>query len=82
MRPPVPTTVAGGNALPEETTATVGPPISVVVRFGPLRSVGRNSVTLPLTVTLSPTATVGTELVNTKMPSDVDGSASGLGSCM
>src|SRR3954451_2672206 len=79
MRPPVPITVAGGRALPEESTVTVALAISVVVRLGPLRSVGRNSLTLPLTVTLSPTRTVGRELVKTKMPSDVAGSASGVG---
>jgi hypothetical protein len=33
-----------------------------------------NSTTLPVTITLSPTLTAGTELVKTKSPSDVFGS--------
>jgi hypothetical protein len=43
---------------------------------------GRNSLTVPVTRTRSPTATVGALPVNTKMPSEVAGSPSPTGSCM
>ncbi len=41
---------------------------------------GRNSATVPVTVTASPTATVGAVRVKTNRPSLVAGSASGVGS--
>jgi len=41
----------------------------------------RNSVTGPLTSNESPTLTEGALPVNTKMPSEVAGLVSGLGSC-
>ncbi len=41
---------------------------------------GRNSATVPLTSTESPTLTVGAELVKTKMPSEVASFVSGDGS--
>ena len=41
---------------------------------------GRNSDTVPVTVTASPTAAVGAVRVNTNRPSLVAGSASGVGS--
>ena len=56
---------------------------SVVVRLAVDAPPGRNSCTRPLTLTLSPTATLfGADDVKTKMPSDVASLASGLGSCM
>src|SRR5713101_4610314 len=83
MRPPRPTIVAAGSGLPCERTVTVGDTSSVVVRFAVAAPPGRNSLTVALTRTASPTLTeVGAVLVKTKMPSDVAGSASGFGSCM
>lgn len=54
---------------------------SVVVRFvTPPAPPGRNSATVPCTVTASPTETVGAELVKTNRPSLVAGLSSGCGS--
>jgi hypothetical protein len=54
---------------------------SVVVRFvTPPDPPGRNSATVPWTVTASPTATVGAEPVKTNRPSLVAGLSSGCGS--
>ena len=53
-RPPVPITVGVGSGLPLETTATTGLVSSVSVRLVALE---RNSVTLPTTLTSSPTLT-------------------------
>jgi hypothetical protein len=83
IRPPIPMTVGTGSTLPLERTVIDGETSSVVVRFVEDVPPGRNSETLPLTVTLSPTLTTeGATLVNTKIASDVASSASGLGSCM
>src|SRR6266545_5572898 len=80
-RPPVPTTVGAGAGLPDDSTVTVGPVTSVLVRLAaPLAPPGRNSETRPPTTRLSPTATVGAEEVNTNSPSEVAGLSSGLGS--
>src|SRR5574341_2693520 len=79
-RPPVPTTVAAGSGLPDDSTVTAGPVSSVVVRLVPVAPPGRNSETRPPTTTESPTATVGAAEVNTNSPSEVAGSLSGLGS--
>ena len=82
-RPPVPTTVGSGSKLPLESTFVVGlPESSVVVRLPVVAPPGRNSCTRPRTLTESPTETLGADEVKTKMPSEVAGSASGLGSCM
>ena len=63
-----------GSGFPDEILVTVTPPlISVMLK---------NSTTPAWTSTRSPTATVGAEPVNTWMPSEVCGSASGVGSCM
>ena len=78
--PPMPTTVGAGRTLPEDWTVMDGLTISVVVRFVLPEPPGRNSETVPLTRTASPTATSGAELVKTKMPSEVAVSASGAGS--
>ena len=48
-----------GSSLSALTTVTVGETISVVARFGLPEPPGRNSVTVPLTSTPSPTATPG-----------------------
>ena len=62
-------------------TVTVGEVSSVVVRLvEPPVPPGRNSETVPVTVTASPTCTVGAEEVKTNRPSLVRGSASGGGS--
>src|ERR1700754_1294925 len=79
-RPPVPITVGGGKALPVELTATDGELISVPVRL--VAGLGRNSATVPPTVTLSPTLTVGADEVKTKTPSEVASLLSGIGSCI
>src|SRR5215212_3402101 len=81
-RPPAPTTVGAGSGLPLERTTTVGAPSCVVVRFVEPAPPGRNSATVPVTDTASPTETAGADDVNTKMPSDVASSASGAGSCI
>src|SRR5690349_18374513 len=78
-RPPVPTRIGVGVGLPDDKTLTVGEPISVLLRPP---APGRNSLTVPLTSTESPTFTVGAVDVKTKIPSDVETSASGLGSCI
>ena len=76
-RPPGPTTVGAGTAagagdghrrrgqLGGGEVGRVAPP-------------GRNSATVPVTVTASPTATLGAAAVKTSRPSLVPGSASGL----
>src|SRR5690242_17208899 len=79
-RPPGPTRVGAGTGLPCESTLTVGDPISVTV--SPVAP-GRNSCTLPATVTASPTATAAAAVLpKTAIPSLVAGSVSGLGSCI
>src|SRR5215210_403234 len=81
-RPPLPITVAAGSGLPLERTVVVGPLISVVVRFVLEAAPGRNSTTVPLTRTASPTLTeVGAEAVHAHTASDVQSSASGVGPC-
>jgi hypothetical protein len=82
-RPPVPTVVTG-SGLPLVRTWIDRPGFvsSVVVRFAVPDPPGRNSVTRPLTSTLSPTATPGGAFRKTRMPSDVASSASGVGSVM
>src|SRR5262245_19121961 len=83
IRPPVPITIGGGNGLPDDTTEKVGDAICVLVRFAAeFVPGGRNSVTLPLTCTSSPTLTLGTVLVNTNKASEVASSLSDAGSCM
>ena len=78
-----PTTDAGGSGFPEERTVIDGEPeSSVVVRFPVDAPPGRNSWTRPLTLSASPTLTAGVDEVKTKMPSEVAGSESGLGSCI
>lgn len=52
-----------GRALPEDTTATVGLLIWVSDWLPESRPPGTYSVTVPETVTASPTATVGAEPV-------------------
>ena len=74
--------VAAGSGLPVEMVLIDGAVSSVIVRFGPLNEVGRNSATFPVTITASPTFTVGALLVNTKIASDVATSASADGSWM
>jgi hypothetical protein len=69
-----------GSALPAETTVTVGLEIWVVDWLPEEAPPGTNSPTSPDTLTASPTATVGTELVKTKTPSLVAASASACGS--
>ena len=59
---------------------TVGLVISVTDWLPPAAPPGSTRETVPVTVTASPTATVGAELVKTKTPSLVAGSASGVGS--
>ena len=52
--------------MPDPVVVTAGLTISVVVVLSlPVAPPGRNSVTVPLTVTLSPTATVGAVRVKT-----------------
>ena len=77
-------TVGAGIGLPEESTVTVRPGLlsSVVVRLDPVAPPGRNSWTVPVTSTASPTATVGADDVKTKIPSEVALSESGMGSCI
>src|SRR5262245_47704439 len=77
--PPGPTLVAAGSATPDAVTVTCGESSSVVVRLV-VEPPGRNSATFPLTVTASPTDTVGRRLVKTCSPSLVAGSASGVAS--
>ena len=66
--------------MPPDTTVTVGLVISVTDWLPVDVPPGTNSETVPVTVTESPTATFGAELVKTKTPSLVAGSASGFGS--
>ena len=72
-------TTGAGSAAPLLTTVTVGLPSSVLDRFD-ASPPGRNSLTVPLTSTLSATATVGFELVKTNRPSLVAMLLSGCGS--
>jgi hypothetical protein len=81
-RPPVPITVAAGSEFPVERTDTDGEDSSVVDRLPVDAPPGRNSDTRALTLTESPTLTVGAVEVKTKMPSEVASSASGFGSCI
>src|SRR5262249_54374941 len=71
---------AAGTGWPVATVVIVGLPISVLDRLVAAPPC-RNSLTVPLTSRLSPTETVGCELVNTNTPSLVAGLLSGLGSC-
>jgi hypothetical protein len=76
-----PMTFGAGTALPLETTVNVGLVISVIDWLPEAAPAGTNSETVPDTVTRSPTATpFGVELVKTKTPSLVAGSASAFGS--
>src|SRR6185312_2911959 len=76
--------INAGRGIPLLFTITaVTLPISVLVPVTPNKVVVPNSITVPDTETPSPTATVGALEVNTKMPSEVFGSASlvASGSC-
>ncbi len=77
-RPPGPISVAGGSGFPADRTVMVSGATSSV--FVSPVAPGRNSLTRPPTWRLSPTKTVGAELVKTKIASDVATFASGLGS--
>jgi hypothetical protein len=59
-RPPGPTTVGAGSGAPWVTSDTLGPVISVMVRLVAVLP-GRNSLTVPLTVTESPMSWLGAE---------------------
>src|SRR5918992_2936879 len=91
-RPPTPITVAAGIAAgPCFVTARPGDAISVMLRLskalldgahGVGTQPGRNSVTVPLTWTRSPTTTAfETVEPKTRIPSEVAGLESGVGSC-
>src|SRR5207302_5720845 len=82
IRPPRPITVAAGRRLPCDRTVTVGDTSSVVDKFeSPDAPPGRNSLTVAFTRTASPTLIeAGALPVKTKIPSEVAGSESGLGS--
>jgi hypothetical protein len=68
--------------LPVESTLQVVPsPNSVTVRFAEDAPPGRNSSTTPVSCSESPSDGLAPAPVNTKMPSEVAGSASGIGSC-
>jgi hypothetical protein len=72
-------TTGAGSKLPDEMIVMTRPglPISVVVRLSvPPLPPARNSWTVPLTATASPTLTVGAEEVKTKMASEVASSVS------
>ena len=74
------TTTGAGTALPPDSTVTVGL-VTSVTDWLPLEvPPGTYSETVPVTVTESPTATFGAELVKTNTPSLVAGFASGAGS--
>src|SRR5215210_944678 len=85
-RPPTPTTVGAGIVFPPGAggrTVVVGVTISVSVRFVLDAPPARNSETVPLTRTASPTLTaVGADDVKTRMPSDVLAFVSGFGAWM
>src|SRR5919109_5069135 len=92
MRPPAPITVTAGSGFPLDSFVTPRPgeATSVIERLLNALEVGRhdgvqpgrNSATVPRTCTRSPTETAfATDDPNTRMPSDVAGSASGVGSC-
>lgn len=70
-------TVAAGSAFPDDTTVTVGLVISVTDWLPDEAPPGTYSETVPETVTASPAAAFGAELVKTKTPSLVAGSSSG-----
>lgn len=74
------TVTGAGTALPFETTVTTGLESWVSDWLPEFSPPGTYSVTVPLRLTASPTATVGTELVKTKRPSLVAGFASPSGS--
>jgi hypothetical protein len=74
------TTTGAGTALPAETVVTVGLVISVSDWLPEDVPPGTYSETVPVTVTASPTATFGVELVKTNTPSLVAGLSSGVGS--
>src|SRR5579859_3735741 len=74
-------TYGAGSGLEWLLTVTVSGATSSVTP-APVAVDGTNSDTLAVTVTLSPTATVGALLVNTNTPSDVVKSPSPTGSCM
>ena len=79
MRPPRPTVV--GAIVPVPVGVQTTSVISVVVRFVLSTAPGRNSSTRPVTVIAWPTAGLApADPVNTKMPSDVSGSLSAIGS--
>ena len=81
-RPPLPITMGAGRGLRDESTVVVGDVISVVMRFVLDEPPGRNSLTRPLAVTESATATAaGAVAVTTKIASEVASSVSGFGSC-
>src|SRR5262245_66142708 len=72
-----------GSSLERTVTSRPGVVISVVVRLSVDAPPGRNSSTRPRTRTWSPTSTsVSTLGPNTRMPSEVASSVSGLGSCI
>ena len=68
-----------GSGLPLDSTRVVAKPSSVSGGWKG-SDPGVNSVTVPCTCTSSPTATIAPPGVNTKMPSEVSGSASMLAS--
>ncbi len=74
------TVVGAGSALPVETVVITGLVISVTDWLPLDVPPGTYSETVPDTVTASPAATFGAELVKTNTPSLVAGSASGAGS--
>ena len=70
MRPPAPITVGAGTVLPFERIATWAFELVIWVIVGVVRVVsGRNSVTVPLTLTRSPTTATGEAFVKTKTAS-------------
>src|SRR5690348_3315681 len=73
-------TTGAGTALPVETVVIVGLVISVTDWLPEEAPPGTYSETVPVTVTESPTATFGVELVKTNTPSLVAGLSSGVGS--
>src|SRR5262245_57178377 len=73
-------TTGAGTGWPVASTVTVGLPLISVLDRLVAAPPGRNSLTVPVTSTLSPTATVGWELVKTNTPSLVAGLLSGFGS--
>jgi hypothetical protein len=84
-RPPMPITVGAMVGFPPVaggSTTVVGPVISVIVRLVLEAPPARNSATVPLTRTASPTLTDdGADDVKTRIASEVFSFASGVGSC-